>query len=490
MATELAKAYVQIVPSAEGISGSISSVLSGEATTAGAGAGQSIASSLASTLGPALTALGIGAIIKGTIDTVAGAINEVASAGDEIDKSSQKLGVNAEQYQALSFAAEHCGFSTSTYSTAVKKLQQSGYEGTLVDYLDGLMAIEDPTERAAQAQEVLGEKTANEMAAFLNGSETISDYGSRLSELGGMMSNESVAASAAFEDAITDLQTAMKGVAVDVVGTFLPSCSEVVNGLAAVFAGDTGGAAMVKQGLDDMISNIKASAPQMIQSALTLVESLLDCFIDNLPEIIEMGVTIVLKLAVGLIKAIPQLVSQLPQICTAIVNGIKNVLPEMAEVGGNILSGLWNGISDKIGWIKDKIFGLGDQIISAIKGVFGIASPSKVMRDQVGKFIAEGVGVGITENTDYVDDAMTDLLGATEGTATAKINASVNGVGGSLASAMTGGTSMEQVVSLLSAYLPKIGTNLVLDNGAIVGQMMPAIDSQLGYRAAYAGRGL
>ena len=67
MATELAKAYVQIIPSAEGIKGKISSVLSGEASSAGDSAGQSIGSSIASAIKKAIAAAGIGAAIKSSL---------------------------------------------------------------------------------------------------------------------------------------------------------------------------------------------------------------------------------------------------------------------------------------------------------------------------------------------------------------------------------------------------------------------------------------
>jgi len=67
MATELAKAYVQIVPSAEGISGSISKLLGGEADSAGKLAGGNIAKSIAGAVGTGLAALGIAKIVSSAI---------------------------------------------------------------------------------------------------------------------------------------------------------------------------------------------------------------------------------------------------------------------------------------------------------------------------------------------------------------------------------------------------------------------------------------
>ena len=67
MATELAKAYVQIIPSAKGISGSIENVLSGESSKAGEKAGESIASKLGGALKKGIIALGIGKMVTDAI---------------------------------------------------------------------------------------------------------------------------------------------------------------------------------------------------------------------------------------------------------------------------------------------------------------------------------------------------------------------------------------------------------------------------------------
>ena len=81
---------------------------------------------------------------------------------------------------------------------------------------------------------------------------------------------------------------------------------------------------------------------------------------------------------------------------TAIKNWGSDVVDKMVESGKNLVEGLWNGIKDKAEWIKDKIASFGDTIVDAFKDVFGIHSPSTVMRDSVGKYLAEGVGVGFT----------------------------------------------------------------------------------------------
>ena len=100
-----------------------------------------------------------------------------------------------------------------------------------------------------------------------------------------------------------------------------------------------------------------------------------------------------------------------------IVDTIKELPGKMLDIGKNLVEGLWNGIKNMGQWIKDKIFGFADGIIDGFKSVFGINSPSRVMRDSIGKYLAEGVGVGFMDELPNVAEdareALTNLdLGA------------------------------------------------------------------------------
>lgn len=86
------------------------------------------------------------------------------------------------------------------------------------------------------------------------------------------------------------------------------------------------------------------------------------------------------------------------QFVSNIVSGLSGLAGRVMSVGSDIVHGIWSGISGAAGWLMDQISGFADNIVSGIKGFFGIASPSKVMRDQVGKYLAEGVAVGWERN--------------------------------------------------------------------------------------------
>lgn len=103
--------------------------------------------------------------------------------------------------------------------------------------------------------------------------------------------------------------------------------------------------------------------------------------------------------------AINFLIDQVENAINTLVN-----LPEKAkEAGEDIIEGLWNGINDMGDWIAGKIQSFGDGVLQSIKDFFGIASPSKVMRDQVGVMIARGLALGIEKGQSTVEKTAVQL---------------------------------------------------------------------------------
>ena len=86
-----------------------------------------------------------------------------------------------------------------------------------------------------------------------------------------------------------------------------------------------------------------------------------------------------------------------------------NVGQTFLSIGKNIVQGIWNGISGAFTWIKDKITGWIGNVLDFIKGLFGIHSPSTVMRDEVGKMLGLGMAEGITDSKKNVQAAMRGL---------------------------------------------------------------------------------
>lgn len=96
------------------------------------------------------------------------------------------------------------------------------------------------------------------------------------------------------------------------------------------------------------------------------------------------------------------------KIIDGIVSTIKNLPDQIYDIGVNIVEGLWNGITSMGTWIKNKVSSFFSGIVDGAKSVLGIHSPSRVFRDQVGKYMAEGVGVGFEDELDSVGSKMKD----------------------------------------------------------------------------------
>ena len=108
----------------------------------------------------------------------------------------------------------------------------------------------------------------------------------------------------------------------------------------------------------------------------------------------------------GLVSGIKSLFGSLggaaKKIFEIIVKALASLPSKMLGIGKNIVKGIWNGIENMVGWIAKKIGGFATGVINNFKKAFGIHSPSRIMRDMVGRFIGEGIGVGILGSFDTV----------------------------------------------------------------------------------------
>ena len=158
-----------------------------------------------------------------------------------------------------------------------------------------------------------------------------------------------------------------------------------------------------------ILDGIIAALPVLIDKLPEIIDKIITAIVDNLPKFLEAGVTLIVELAKGLIKAIPQLVSKIPQIGKSIVDGISKFTSNMGEVGKNLIKGLWNGIKNVTGWIIDKIKGFGSSVMKAIKGIFGIHSPSTEF-EWIGKMNMVGFEQGMEGMKNQVQDTIDSIF--------------------------------------------------------------------------------
>lgn len=218
-----------------------------------------------------------------------------------------------------------------------------------------------------------------------------------------------------------------------------------------------GGPQLAKAGLDLILAlavGIVDAIPQLVDMLPQIIEAFVNGIITNLINVIETGIKIIFALINGLIKAIPSLVMAMPKIIIAIIDALIKALPQIIvsgvqivgsliqglfsmygslwqtawdlgmrilqalwefpgkvlEVGGNIVRGLWEGIASSFDWIKNKISQWVGDVFNFIKQLFGIASPSKLFRDEIGANLALGIGEGFSDEMKNVEQEMKNAL--------------------------------------------------------------------------------
>ena len=456
------------------------------------------------------TAAAGGAFVKGA--------GSVAEYGDNIDKMSQKMGLSAEKYQEWDAILQHSGTSMESMKASMKTLanaaetgsdafQQLGlsqeqianmsqeelFEATIA----GLQNVEDTTQRTYLAGKLLG-RGATELGALLNTSaEDTEAMRQRVHELGGVMSDEAVKASARYQDSLQDMTTAIDGAKRGIMGNFLPALADAMDGIGNLLSGDSEtGFGQIKQGVSSFIETMTEAIPRVIEFGSTIVSALGQAIIDNLPTLLEAGLQAILQLAQGisdnlptlipavvdavlmmvdtlidnidllidaaiqlglgiaegLIQAIPQIIERIPTIIAKIIDALTSNIPKiaaagvkligslvknlpaiiasiikavpkiiaslvksfgagnakMARAGLNLIKGLGRGLIEGASWVIQKAREVAGNILSAIKGFFGIHSPSKVMMT-VGRYIDEGLAEGIRANVGMAKEAMDSL---------------------------------------------------------------------------------
>lgn len=157
------------------------------------------------------------------------------------------------------------------------------------------------------------------------------------------------------------------------------------------------GVQMILRLVDGIINNL----PAIVSAAAQAIARFIASIASNLPQILSTGIKIIGELASGLIRAIPNLVGKIPQIISAIKDAFLSV--DWLSVGVNIIKGIASGVASAAGQLVDAAVSAATDALNWVKSKLGIHSPSRVFRDQVGKNMALGIGVGFEDNIPYKD---------------------------------------------------------------------------------------
>lgn len=186
--------------------------------------------------------------------------------------------------------------------------------------------------------------------------------------------------------------------------------------------------AVLEAGADMLLHLAKGiieTIPKLVEQLPEIIRAITGTIREKIPDVISAGFDILKGLIDGIINAIPDLIENLPQVLTAIYEGLKEGIEGVFGIGGDIIQGLWNGMKDMADWLKQKVKGFGNGVLNAIESVFGINSPSRVMREEVGQMLAQGMALGLKDDGQVAIDAaeeiahgvtgaMKELDGATE----------------------------------------------------------------------------
>lgn len=131
------------------------------------------------------------------------------------------------------------------------------------------------------------------------------------------------------------------------------------------------------------------------------------------------------------VSFVSQMASKARQAGQQFASNIKSALTslpgQMASIGRNIIQGLINGIGNAAGALYNKMQSIAKSALNGAKAALGIKSPSRKFRDEVGKWIPEGIAVGINANADSVMQSMENLSnGLVTSISLDDINKSVN----------------------------------------------------------------
>ena len=278
-----------------------------------------------------------------------------------------------------------------------------------------------------------------------------------IAELLPMVADTTASLAVSLADGLTESLPNIIPVAIETISTLVENLTENAN-------------TVIDAGIQIILAlgeGLIAALPQLIETIPQIVINIANVINENAPRLIKTALYLIGQLAIGLIKAIPTLIANIPQIIHAIVeafmafqwlnlgkqmidgvaNGVKKAGESMAtaakntfskfksklagvavacalkNIGKHIIDGIVGGIKNSLSRIANVAGKIKDTLLSKLKGLFKIASPSKLMKEEVGAYIGEGIAVGIEESgqmaVDAAETVANGIIDAFAGTETA-----------------------------------------------------------------------
>lgn len=494
MASDVATAYVQIIPSARGISGGIEQALGGDAAVSSAGA--SIGGKLTGAIKAAITAAGLGAALGkaltegaaleqsiGGVETLfKGSASQVTAAADQAFRTA---GVSANNYmeQVTSFSATllqglggdtaaAAGYADKAIVQMSDNANKMGTDMSAIQYAYQGFAKDNYTMLDNLKLGYGG--TQSEMARLINDSGVLGDsvkvtadtvkdvpFSSIIDAIGVIQDNLGITGTTAEEAATTlsgsfasmqaaasnvmanltlgrDVGPALQGLAQTVTtflaGNLLPAIGNILSALVLQVI------PVGTQMLQSLGAGLAQGVPNFLAQALPMVLQFTETLRTNFGDIVDAGIDLLLNLAQGIANGLPTLIEYVPQIVTNIAGLINDNAPKLLAAGLHIIVTLGLGLIQAIPTLIANI----PQIIQAVVSVF-----TEFNWISLGSNIITMLKNGITSMVSAVQSAGTSIFDAVKN-AIANLPATLQSLGSNAITSMANGLK-SMLGSVLSA---------------------------------------
>lgn len=185
---------------------------------------------------------------------------------------------------------------------------------------------------------------------------------------------------------------------------------------------------LITKFVDGIVKNL----PKIIDSAVKLIGAFLDGLAKAIPKIADKAIDAVLQFTYGVGKTLGKVLTSGDDLIANFIKGIADGISgsnekgkengravaegiksfSLVEVGKDMIVGFWNGIVEKWNWLVSKVQRMTSDLVNSFKSALGIHSPSRVMRDEVGRFVSQGIGIGMTKEIPWLSKQTQSLVSA------------------------------------------------------------------------------
>ncbi len=303
----------------------------------------------------------------------------------------------------LPMATQMVGVGVDMLGKLTEGFQQGGVEGLLAAAQDVITQL---TTSLAQAAPQLIETAVSLLSAIAQGitGALPALAGAALQIVGYLAQTILEHVPQLLESGLAMLQTLLQGILdalPEIAGTALQVISQFVGDLAARLPD------ILNQGgeiLRSLLEGVGSALPEIAGTVAQVIGEFIQYVVTNLPDIIGAGFDLLVSFIEGIFEALPELGTAAENIVSTIWDKVTSI--DWLQLGKDIINGILNGVMAVGDALIDGIVNLCSGALQRVKDFFGISSPSRVMRDEVGKMLPEGMALGIEADTSKVRQAM------------------------------------------------------------------------------------